>query len=330
MNTLYNGVYADDIREFIELKRRCGFKYVGESIILSYFDRFATERGWAGIGISRKLAQEWSKKRDNESEAYRYKRTCVLNQFALYLNKKGMPSAIIQVPPPKKSYTPYIYTQEEIDKILFECDKMTCVPVASDSTRFVMPALLRFLFATGVRVGEAIEILDDDMNLENKMFALRDTKNGRERLVPFTDSLREVLVQYKSHRNRLISKPKAPQFFLTFRGHKCNVSAVYTIMRDLIGRAKIPFMGHGRGPHVHHIRHTFAVRSLVKMVRDGMDIYCSLPILSTYLGHQSVEATNNYVRLTKEIYPELMSDIDQNLLVNVFPCLKNDETDEND
>ena len=66
------------------------------------------------------------------------------------------------------------------------------------------------------------------------------------------------------------------------------------------------------------------------MVKNGMDMYCSLPILSTYLGHQSIEATNNYVRLTTEIYPELMSDIDQNLLVNVFPCLKNDDAYEDD
>jgi integrase/recombinase XerD len=58
------------------------------------------------------------------------------------------------------------------------------------------------------------------------------------------------------------------------------------------------------------LRHTFAVHSLAKMAEEGMDLYCSLPILSTYLGHQSLRATNNYVRLTSEMYPELIRKID--------------------
>lgn len=60
-----------------------------------------------------------------------------------------------------------------------------------------------------------------------------------------------------------------------------------------------------------------------------MDMYSSLPILSTYLGHQSIEATNNYVRLTAEIYPELIHNV-EDMLVNVFPCLKNECDYEND
>lgn len=61
---------------------------------------------------------------------------------------------------------------------------------------------------------------------------------------------------------------------------------------------------------LHDLRHTFAVHSLAKMAEEGMDLYCSLPILSTYLGHQSLRATNNYVRLTSEMYPELIRKID--------------------
>jgi len=54
------------------------------------------------------------------------------------------------------------------------------------------------------------------------------------------------------------------------------------------------------------------------MAEFGMDLYCSLPILSTYLGHQSLQSTNSYVRLTAEIYPELLKDVDA-ICLNVFP-----------
>jgi site-specific recombinase XerD len=170
--------------------------------------------------------------------------------------------------------------------------------------------------------------LDKDMNLEQKVFILRDTKNGKERLLPFTESLCNVLIQYCACRNRLNPNRVKPYFFITARGRKCNSAQIYKVFRHILKEAQIPFKGSHSGPNVHQLRHTFAVRSLLQMVRDGMDMYCSLPILSTYLGHQSIEATSNYVRLTTEIYPELTHNA-QDLLINVFPCLKNESDHEN-
>jgi site-specific recombinase XerD len=43
------------------------------------------------------------------------------------------------------------------------------------------------------------------------------------------------------------------------------------------------------------------------MTDKGMDIYCALPILSTYLGHASVSATGKYVRLTQDMFPEIIA-----------------------
>jgi len=57
------------------------------------------------------------------------------------------------------------------------------------------------------------------------------------------------------------------------------------------------------------------------MADGGMDIYCSLPILSTYLGHQSLEATNQYVRLTAEQYPNLIKETGD-IYFNIFPQFK--------
>jgi integrase len=57
---------------------------------------------------------------------------------------------------------------------------------------------------------------------------------------------------------------------------------------------------------VHEIRHSAAVHSLVKLTRDGVDIYCSLPLLATFMGHRKVLDTETYVRLTQEMYPEVL------------------------
>lgn len=76
------------------------------------------------------------------------------------------------------------------------------------------------------------------------------------------------------------------------------------------------------GPRLHDLRHTFSVHALAGMAESGIDLYCSLPILSTYLGHQSLEATNAYVRLTAEMYPGLLKDVDF-ICLNVFPKTSN-------
>ena len=75
------------------------------------------------------------------------------------------------------------------------------------------------------------------------------------------------------------------------------------------------------GPRLHDFRHTFAVHSLRQLVLTGMDVYCALPILSMYLGHKSIGATERYVRLTTDCYPlvmEKINDASRHLFPEVF------------
>ena len=77
----------------------------------------------------------------------------------------------------------------------------------------------------------------------------------------------------------------------------------------MVWAAGISHGGRGNGPRVHDFRHTFSVYSLKAMTDKGMDIYCALPLLSTYLGHASVSATGQYVRLTQDMFPEIIEKV---------------------
>ena len=321
MKIVFKGIYAAQMSEFIALKRHLGFKYNTEEKIMLLFDRLTIARQESVPGISIDLADAWSLKRENESDAYRYKRCITLNQFVLYLNRMGIKSSMAKAPKPKKNFTPHIYTQKELDRIFAECDNLKCDYVVRDSIYVVMPALIRFLFGTGVRIGEALALKVNDINLTYNYLTLRDTKNGKERRLPFTESLSAVLQQYIKHRGRLNPHKENGYFFITARGRQCNSGQIYKVFRKVLDNAGIPFNGGHYGPRVHDLRHTFAVKSLASMAENGMDIYCSLPILSTYLGHQSLEATNQYVRLTSEQHPGLIQSI-SNIFINVFPSLK--------
>src|SRR3546814_2789192 len=94
-------------------------------------------------------------------------------------------------------------------------------------------------------------------------------------------------------------------FFSRQDGQIYTVASIYRWFRKILYRAGISHGGIGTGPRIHDFRHTFACHSLAQMSRAGLDLYYSLPLLSTYMGHRSLSATDGYVRLTEHMYPGL-------------------------
>ena len=138
-------------------------------------------------------------------------------------------------------------------------------------------------------------------------------------MLPLSNTLIQVCIQYKKH---FPIKQKNNDYFYMQKNH-CSYSSntIYKWFRKILWKAGIPHGGKGKGPRVHDFRHTFSVHSLVEMSKKELDLYYSLPILSKYLGHNSLEATDKYVRLTAEMYPELIKEVNS-LCSYVFPKVK--------
>lgn len=84
-----------------------------------------------------------------------------------------------------------------------------------------------------------------------------------------------------------------------------SLPTVYWLYRELLLRCGIPHAGRGKGPRVHDLRHTMAVHSLLRWYREGADLDAKLPVLATYLGHQSLAGTQRYLHLTAELFPQI-------------------------
>jgi integrase len=70
-------------------------------------------------------------------------------------------------------------------------------------------------------------------------------------------------------------------------------------------RARISHGGRGSGPRVHDFRHTYAVHCLKKWAQQKIDLAAYLPVLKTYMGHDSFEETAYYLRLTADVFPDI-------------------------
>lgn len=194
-----------------------------------------------------------------------------------------------------------------------------------NSIIIILPALIRLLYGTGLRISEALSLRNKDVHLDDNYLVVRDCKNGKKRMIPISDSLSEVCKEYLKYRCLLpFSLSANDYFFVSLAGSVCKRDAVHDWFQKILWKAGIPHNDHG--PRLHDLRHTFSVHSLAMMAESGIDLYCSLPILSTYLGHQSLESTNHYVRLTSEMYPGLLKDVDM-VCLNVFPNTEYYEAD---
>ena len=175
-----------------------------------------------------------------------------------------------------------------------------------------IPCLLRLLYSTGLRITEAVSLRNKDVDLERNMLRVgtwTNTKNGEERLVPICTSLKDNLLKYLHYRSMLPIKGITATdhiFFVKLNGEAVSSANVYRWFKKVYTHCGIAYRGEHFGPRVHDLRHTMASHSLVKMIREGMDIYAALPLLAACLGHKALTATEGYVRLTCSEYPDLL------------------------
>jgi integrase len=329
-NKLFWSVFASHIREFIEYKRSLGYKYDEQERILWVFDQFLIDQDHLIPALTKEIFDRWKSKFANSSALTVYTNVLIVKQFSEYLRNCGVNTFIPKLPKyPGNTFIPHIYSHEEMSNIFIACDNLIMVNRNIESCLLIMPCLIRILYGTGIRIGEALSLRNIDLNVEAKLLTIRDTKNGRDRQIPISTSLATVCNDYQNQRGKLplagLLKENAP-FFVSLSGNKCRHAAVYSWFRKVLIAAGIPFNGDRKGPRIHDIRHSFACHSFLQMSDDGTDFYCSWPYLSAYLGHQSLESTEQYIRLTAQMYPKLLNHTDC-LYVDILPdiTIKNDD-----
>lgn len=329
MSRLFYSVFGPFMDQYIDLKRSLGYKYSDVGYAFSTFDGLAVAQNLSEVAVTKDFVDEWCTKRPNESDKTRYNRIQHIRQFVQFLCDLGFKSYIPKLPQNKSTFKPYIFTQDEMKAIFRVCDNLVLSSYNYGSSVFSIPVLFRLLYGTGIRIGEALYLSCSDINLHERYLILRQCKNGKERMVPFSESLSGVCNEYMNHRSMIDTIGKENRFFVCSDGSPLTNYTAYKWFRRIIYKATISHGGRGFGPRMHDLRHTFSVHSLATMSKSGLDLYYSLPILSTYLGHQSLEATDSYVRLTAEMYPDLIkksSDICSTVFPLIDPNTDNDET----
>jgi len=317
------GGFKEMLENFIKHKRNLGYKYDTIRDNLRRFSEYTLSYRIKNNSLSKELVLEWTARRKNESVATWEHRASDLRQFALYLQSQGY-NAFIPLKSHKirrNEYIPYIFTHEEINRFFQAVDSTQ--PHSKSNKHESFPLLFRVLYCCGLRISEACNLKISDADFDKGVLFIRGAKFNKDRFVPVSTSLAEMFSKYHALFNQ--NNPPEDYYFRNKNGTPITSRWVYGVYRKLLWKAGISHGGKGKGPRLHDFRHTFCVHTLVRQVKNGVDLYITLPILAVYIGHKSVRATQRYVRLTAEAYPDLIEKVSRTCAY-VIPEVGKNET----
>lgn len=310
------GEFSNLLIQFVQMKHSLGFDYATEADTLKRFSKFTLKFIIKDHALTKELVDAWTEKRTTERDVTWEKRINNIRQFAKFLNNLGYDAYIpfCKAKVNRNLYVPYIFTQEQLKCFFIKCENINHHPLSNQ--HLILPAIYRLLYGCGLRISEAVALKLKDVDLKNGIVTINDSKFGKNRLIPTSLSLTQYLEKYYLE----IHSFATPEDYFFIKKDRTPIKSdnVYRNFRKLLWKSGISHGGKGRGPRLHDFRHTFAVHSLNQMVYQGLDLYCALPILSTYLGHASVAATERYIRLTEEAYPGILDTVSRTCAY-IFP-----------
>ncbi len=288
------------VEDYISLRRSLGFKLRDMADDLRNFAVFLERK--AAPYVTTELAMEWAMQPTHHQPGSWAKRLGSVRVFARHWSatdpRTEIPPAGLLPFRPKRA-RPYLYSEEEIQKLLAAALKLS---PGQGLRHWTYHCLLGLLAVGGLRISEALKLERKDVDLPEGILTIRQTKFGKTRLVPLHSSARDVMADYARRRDELLRSASSPCFFLNDHGRRLDISAVHRTFYDLSRQIGLRGPTDSKGPRLHDFRHRFAVRTLVQWYRSNEDIERRLPVLSTFLGHGHVADTYWYL----SIEPELM------------------------
>jgi integrase/recombinase XerD len=300
----FHSPIATVMGQFVQQKQACGYKYGEAARLLVRFDRFLCDEALSQCELPRSISRKWLAKQRHESSSTHRNRVVVVRQLATYMCRLGYPADVPERSLTAKgsaNFSPRILTHAEVRELLHAVDQLT--PTAKTPLRhLIMPEVFRLLCGCGFRLGEVLHLRVADVDLDRGILTVREGKFGKDRLVPPALPLVLRLQKYAADFG---ARPPVAYFFPSPNGGPWSHSAVYRLYRELLLRCGIAHPGRGKGPRVHDLRHAYAVHTLLRWCREGVDLDAKLPVLATYMGHRSLAGTQRYLHLTAELFPEI-------------------------
>lgn len=281
------------IDAFLALRRALGFQLKTEGSLLQNFAHWAAARG--DTHVHTQTAMDWAAAA--RSAWARERRLRTVAAFARHARAEDPRHEV----PPTGVFghrhvrpTPYIYGPEEVQRLLEAASRLAPTwPLRPQ----VFTTLFGLLASTGLRVSEALHLRVGDVTADGLLIC--KTKLHKTRLVPLHPTTAAALDRYLVVRRR--TRTVSDHVLISPTGTQLPYGTVtkwfFRLARE-IGLRQRPGT---KGPRIHDLRHTFAVRALETSPASVSAVGPHIRALSTYLGHTRVADTCWYLHVTPQL-----------------------------
>ena len=301
----FHSFLAPQFKDYLEFRRRLG--YVSSRSHALQLDHYLIFRDVTSVGgIDQALVSNWIHALPGRAPATKNRFLSFARSLLRYLMHVGLardnPAERIPIFKGGPRRKPYPYSLQEIQRIIAEAGRLkTRYP--DRLLGWSLETMILLIYACGLRLGEALKLRIVDVDFEEKVLALWNTKFHKERIAPFSAEVGEKLSAYLILRkNRCpLDGPQAPFFW--WDASRWPTGLVESHFRRILVRCGLS-KPTGPGLRLHDLRHAFASHRLYKWYQDGKDPLNRLPWLTTYMGHVNIENTQVYLTVTQALLRE--------------------------
>lgn len=294
MSKLHKG-----IDEYLAMRRALGFGLRAYDAVLHDCATFV-DRHSHGV-LKTDVLLRWATHRKDVSQVWWFHQLGVARGFARFWSAKDSRT---EVPPlgllPKKKTRrkPYLYTDDDVARLIRAASAIRCRAPLWPAT---MATLIGLLAVTGMRIGEVLALDKSDLDRETKVLTVRRAKFGKSRLIPLHSTTYSALLEYMHDRDRAHPSSSKSPFFPSPTAKRLKYGQVHRTFGILLEHVGLPRSHHKSGPGLHDLRHRFAINTLLRWYRAGLDVERHIYSLSTYLGHGRIVDTYWYLSAAPEL-----------------------------
>lgn len=306
----FRSIFKEELQNFLAVRQAVlstsGIKH--DICYLSAFDAYLASIQLREKALPESAITGWIKTLTGKTSS-KANAIIVIRIFIKYLHTLGVSAYTPVIPKVSDDYMPYIFSDGELDRIFAAADNIRVTKGQPNPTiKIEFPMILRLLCGCGLRIGETLALQMKDVDLDGGILTLLHTKKEKQRFVPMSQSLTEIMRSY-CLAMEIHGVPDAflfpgvdPSIPMTVRSARNKFDV---ILKNL--GIKTPNRNwHERGPCIHCLRHVFVFKSFLKAQQDGRSIDDCVPFLSTYLGHDSLNETDKYLKFSSELFPSAL------------------------
>jgi len=298
----FKSIISAYITGMLQEKRSNGYSYDSEERILKRFDRYCADNGLDKTEISKVFLDKWMERTETEGNFNQGKRISVVRQLLLYMASCGISVYIPHDFCHFKRAQPHIFDSFEIHEFFNVVDDYQPEhrPVYEVRLANEYRLIFRLYCCCGLRNSEVAGIATENVNLEEGILTILNSKGNKDRLVYLPEDLLKSCTEYFSYIRTTLGF--TPKWFFPAKAPDTPLknTTMDRVFNNFWGKTKYALCTNK--PTIHDFRFTFVVNRMNIWAEKGLDLQVMMPYLSRYLGHKSINETFYYYYLVSDAY----------------------------